>query len=105
VTEIDEWPSSLEKTTTSTPAARSSSANVCRSPSGCTRSDRVSARALAARLPRSAQEIATEVVRLLDTPKDAREPVTVRSVTVKLVRTKVIASETLMLAVEREIYP
>jgi hypothetical protein len=31
--------------------------------------------------------------------------VTVRSVTVKLVRTQVIASETLMLAVERELYP
>jgi hypothetical protein len=29
VTEIDEWPSSLEMVTTSTPAARSSSANVC----------------------------------------------------------------------------
>ena len=66
---------------------------------------RTTARSLAARLPRSAHEIAAEVVRLLDTPKDARDPVTVRSVTVKLVRTQVIASETLMLAVEREIYP
>jgi hypothetical protein len=66
---------------------------------------KATARALAARLPRSAHEIATEVVRMLDTPKDERDPVTVRSVTVRLVRTQVIASETLMLAVEREIFP
>jgi hypothetical protein len=62
-------------------------------------------RALAARLPRSAHEIATEVVRMLDTPKGARDPVTVRAVTVRLVRTRLIASETLMLTVEREIFP
>lgn len=62
-------------------------------------------RALAARLPRSAHEIAAEVVRMLDTPKPAGTPVTVRSVTVKLVRTRLIASETLMLAVEQELFP
>jgi hypothetical protein len=67
--------------------------------------DRASERALAARLPRSAHEIATEVVRMLDTPKAARVPVTVRSVTVKLTRTRVIASETFMLSAEREIFP
>ena len=67
--------------------------------------DRVSERALAARLPRSAQEIATEVVRMLDTPKAAGVPVTVRSVTVKLTRTRVIASETFMLGAEQEIFP
>jgi hypothetical protein len=66
---------------------------------------KATARALAARLPRSAHEIAAEVVWLLDTPKGDRDPVTVRSVTVRLVRTQVIASETLMLAVEREIFP
>jgi hypothetical protein len=66
---------------------------------------RTTARALAARLPRSAHEIADEVIRMLDTPQCDRDPVTVRAVTVKLVRTQVIASETLMLAVEREIYP
>jgi hypothetical protein len=42
---------------------------------------------------------------MLDAPQCDRDPVTVRAVTVKLVRTQVIASETLMLAVERELYP
>jgi hypothetical protein len=42
---------------------------------------------------------------MLDTPKAARVPVTVRSVTVKLTRTRVIASETFMLSAEREIFP
>lgn len=65
----------------------------------------VDSRTLAARLPRSAHAIAAEVVRLLDTPKDARPPVTVRAVTVQLVRSRIIASETLMLAVEQEIFP
>lgn len=67
--------------------------------------DKASERALAARLPRSAHEIAAEVVRMLDTPKPAAVPVTVRAVTVRLVRTRLIAAETLMLAVEREIFP
>jgi hypothetical protein len=67
--------------------------------------DKATARALAARLPRSAHDIAAEVVRMLDTPKPAAVPVTVRSVTVRLVRSQLIASETLMLAVEREIFP
>jgi hypothetical protein len=67
--------------------------------------DKPSERALAARLPRSAQEIATEVVRMLDTPKAVGVPMTVRAVTVRLVRTRLVASETLMLAVERVIYP
>lgn len=65
----------------------------------------VDSRALAARLPRSAHEIATEVIRMLDAPKGAPGAVTVRAVTVQLVRTRLIASETLMLAVEREIFP
>jgi len=65
---------------------------------------RATARSLAARLPRSAHDIAIEVVRLLETPKDAKDPVTVRSVTVRLVRTQVIASETLMLDTERELF-
>lgn len=61
-------------------------------------------RSLAARLPRSAPDIATEVVGMLDTPKPASEPATVRAVTVKIVRTVVISSETLMLDTAREIY-
>lgn len=65
---------------------------------------RVSARSLAAKLPRSAGDIATEVVALLDAPKPASRPVTVRSVTVKLVRTEVIAIEPLMLDTERELF-
>jgi hypothetical protein len=66
---------------------------------------KATARSLAARLPRSAHDIAEEVVRLLDAPKPAGVPVTVRAVTVKLVRTQVIAAETLMLADEQEIFP
>lgn len=66
---------------------------------------KASARSLAARLPRSAPDIAGEVVRLLDAPKDATDPVTIRAVTVRLVRTQVIAAETLMLGDEREIFP
>jgi hypothetical protein len=66
---------------------------------------KTTARGLAARLPRSAHDIATEVVRILEAPKPAGVPVTVRAVTVRLVRTQVIASEVLMLAVEREIFP
>lgn len=65
---------------------------------------KATARSLAARLPRSAHDIAAEVVRLLETPKGASDPVTVRSVTVKLVRTQVIASETLMLDAARELF-
>lgn len=65
---------------------------------------RVSARSLAAKLPASASDIATEVVGLLDAPKPAKGPVTVRAVTVKLVRSEVVASETLMLDTERELF-
>jgi len=65
---------------------------------------KAAARSLAARLPRSAHDIAGEVVRLLETPKGASDPVTVRSVTVRLVRTQVIAAETLMLDTERELF-
>jgi hypothetical protein len=66
---------------------------------------KATARALAAKLPRSASGIAAEVVKLLDAPKPAGVPVTVRAVTVKLVRTQLIAAETLLLAAEREIFP
>jgi hypothetical protein len=66
---------------------------------------KTTARSLAARLPRSAHDIAAEVVRILEAPKPAGIPVTVRAVTVQLVRTQVIAAEVLMLAVEREIFP
>jgi hypothetical protein len=65
---------------------------------------KATARSLAARLPRSAHDIAAEVVRMLDAPKPASVPVTVRAVTVRLVRTQVIAAETLMLDGEREIF-
>lgn len=43
-------------------------------------------------------------VRRLAAPTGASDPVTVRSVTVRLVRTQVIASETLMLDGAREIF-
>jgi len=66
---------------------------------------KATARSLTARLPRSAHDIAAEVVRMLEAPKPADVPVTVRAVTVRLVRTQVIAAEVLMLAVEREIFP
>jgi hypothetical protein len=65
---------------------------------------KATARSLAARLPRSAHDIATEVVRLLETPKGASDLVTVRSVTVRLVRTQVIVAETLMLDTARELF-
>jgi hypothetical protein len=65
---------------------------------------RAADRSLAAKLPRSAGDIATEVVGMLDAPKPASSPVTVRAVTVKMVRTEVIASETLMLDAEREVF-
>lgn len=65
---------------------------------------RVSARSLAAKLPASASDIAAEVVGLLDAPKPATGPVTVRAVTVKLVRSEVVASETMMLSTEREVF-
>jgi hypothetical protein len=62
-------------------------------------------RGLAARLPANASGIAAEVVKMLDAPKPAREPAVVRSVTVQLVRTRIVAAETLMLDGEAEIYP
>jgi hypothetical protein len=66
----------------------------------------VDSRALAARLPRSAHEIAREVVRMLDTQKSPTDvPVTVRTVTVQLTRIRLIASETLVLAAEQVIFP
>jgi hypothetical protein len=65
---------------------------------------RATARSLAANLPGSASEIATEVVGMLDKPKAATGPVTVRAVTVKLVRTDVIAEQTLMLDTERQVF-
>ncbi|MGH3191736.1 MAG: hypothetical protein ACRDPY_32200 [Streptosporangiaceae bacterium] len=65
---------------------------------------RATARSLAAKLPRSASDIATEVVGMLDAPKPASGPVTVRAVTVELVRSEVVASETLMLSTERELF-
>ena len=65
---------------------------------------RATARSLAAKLPASASGIATEVVGMLDAPKPAPGPVTVRAVTVKLVRSEVVASETMMLATEREVF-
>jgi hypothetical protein len=65
---------------------------------------RATARSLAANLPGSAADIATEVVGMLDTPKPASGPVTIRAVTVRLVRNEVIASETLMLDAARELF-
>lgn len=65
---------------------------------------RATAQSLAARLPRSAYDIATEVVRMLGEPKGAVEPTTIHSVTVKLVRQQVIGTETLMLDSPREVY-
>lgn len=65
---------------------------------------RSTARGLAARLPRSAHDIAAEVVRLLDAPRAPADPVLIRAVTVRVVRTEVIAAETLMLT-EQEIFP
>jgi hypothetical protein len=40
----------------------------------------------------------------LDAPKPASAPVTVRSVTVRLVRTVAVGSETLMLDTERQVF-
>jgi len=65
---------------------------------------RATVQSLAARLPRSAHDIAAEVVRQLEVPKGASEPATICSVTVKLVRTRVIGAETLMLDSPREVY-
>jgi hypothetical protein len=65
---------------------------------------RATDRSLAARLPNNASGIATEVVGMLDAPKPATGPVTVRAVTVRLVRTGVVASETLMLGEAKEIF-
>ncbi len=66
---------------------------------------KATARSLTARLPRSAHDIASEVVRMLEAPKPAGVPVTVRAVSVRLVRTQVIATEVLMLVAGREIFP
>ncbi len=65
---------------------------------------RATDRSLAAKLPRSASDIATEVVGMLDAPKAATGPVTVRAVTVRLVRTEIIGAETLMLDGERQVF-
>jgi hypothetical protein len=65
---------------------------------------RATARSLAARLPGTASDIAAETLSMLDAPKAASGPVTVRAVTVRLVRTEVIGSETLMLGAEHEVF-
>ena len=67
--------------------------------------DRADARSLAAKLPANVSGIATEVVKMLAAPQAAREPAAVRPVTVQLVRTRVVAAETLMLDRETQVYP
>lgn len=66
---------------------------------------RADARSLAARLPANAAGIASAVTKMLAAPQAAREPAAVRSVTVQLVRTRVVAAETMMLDRETEIFP
>lgn len=60
---------------------------------------------VAARLPANASGIASAVTAMLAAPQPVREPVAVRSVTIRLTRTRVVAAETLMLDGETQIYP
>jgi hypothetical protein len=67
--------------------------------------DQADPRGVAAKLPGNASGIASAVMEMLAAPQPVREPVAVRSVSVRLTRTRVVAAETLMLDRETEIYP
>ena len=67
--------------------------------------DQADPRSVAAKLPANASGIATEVVKMLAAPQAVREPAAVRSVSVRLTRTRVVAAETLMLDRETRVYP
>ncbi len=64
---------------------------------------KVSHQALAAGLPKQASKLADAVMDMVDAPRE-QEPRTVRSITVRVVETRTIASETLLLSDPREVY-
>lgn len=59
--------------------------------------------ALRAGLPGQAGKLADAVMEIAGEPR-AQEPRTIRSVTVKVVETRTVASETLLLSAERQVY-
>ncbi|WP_300611075.1 hypothetical protein [Trebonia sp.] len=63
----------------------------------------VSRGALRAALPGEAGALADAVMDIAGEPRPP-EPRTIRSVTIKVIETRVIASETLLLAAERQVY-
>lgn len=63
----------------------------------------VSDRALRAGLPGQAGRIADAVIEVTAEPR-AQEPRTIRSVTIKVTETRVIATETLLLAGPRQVF-
>jgi hypothetical protein len=64
---------------------------------------KVSAGALKAGLPGQAGKLADAVLDMTGEPR-ALEQRTIRSVTVKVVETRIIASETLLLSAEKQVY-